>query len=77
MTTVVHELRHAYHHAAVDNPTRFQVSQETIDAWKDSFDNYRDTGDFMDDYGMSRQEAYDAYRNQDVERDARWFAGQD
>ncbi len=76
MTTVVHELRHAYQHAAVDNPTQYQVSQATIDAWKDSFDHYRNTDGFMND-GMSQQEAYNAYRNQAVERDARWFAGQD
>ena len=76
LTTVVHELRHAYQHAAVDNPTQYQVSQATIDAWKNSFDLYRNTDEFVNE-GMSRQEAYNAYRNQTVEQDARRFAGQD
>lgn len=76
MTTVVHELRHAYQHAAVDNPADYQVSQETIDRWSESFDNYRNTSGFEAE-GMSPDEAYEAYRNQDVEVDARWFAGQD
>lgn len=67
LTTIIHELRHAYQHCAVDNPTRYQVSQETINAWKESFRTY------------SREQAkgYDAYRNIVVERDARAFAGQD
>lgn len=77
MTTIVHELRHAYQHAAVDNPTRYQVSQETIDRWSDSFDNYRGTDRIMREDGVSRDEAYQRYRNQAVEVDARSFAGQD
>lgn len=77
MTTIVHELRHAYQHAAVDNPSDFQVSQETIDRWSDSFDNYRGTERIMREDGVSQDEAYQRYRNQAVERDARSFAGQD
>ncbi len=77
MTTIVHELRHAYQYAAVEDPTKFQVSQETIDSWKDSFNNYKSTDGFMRKEGMSADEAYQAYRNQAVERDARSFAGQD
>lgn len=76
MTTMVHELRHAYQHAAVDNPTRYQVSQETIDAWSESFRNYRNTDGFMRDYNLSRDEAFRRYRAQAVEADARAFAGQ-
>ncbi|MBP5280927.1 MAG: hypothetical protein J6Z22_00325, partial [Lachnospiraceae bacterium] len=33
LETVAHELRHAYQHEAIDHPTHFMVSQETIDAW--------------------------------------------
>lgn len=76
-TTVVHELRHAYQHAAVDHPTRYQVSQATIDRWSESFDNYRGTDRIMREDGVSRAEAYERYRNQAVEVDARAFAGQD
>lgn len=72
LTTIVHELRHAYQHAAVDNPTRYQVSQETIDAWSESFDTYQA------EYQRSvRENDIEIYRNIVVERDARWFAGQD
>lgn len=76
-TTIVHELRHAYQHAAVENPTRYQVSQETIDRWSDSFDNYRGTDRIVAEDGVSWEEAYEMYRNQAVEADARAFAGQD
>ena len=75
-TTVVHELRHAYQHAAVDNPDAFVVTQETIDKWEKSFDEYKTAGGFMDE-GMSQQDAFEAYRNQEVEKDARSFAKQD
>lgn len=67
MTTIVHELRHAYQHNAVDHPERYQVSKETIDAWKHSFDTYAE----------EKAKGYEAYRNIVVERDARRFAGQD
>ena len=77
MTTMVHELRHAYQHAAVDNPTKYQVSQETIDIWSDSFDNYRGSDRIMREDGVSKEEAYQRYRDQAVEVDARAFAGQD
>lgn len=59
--TVSHELRHAYQHEAVDNPTDFMVSKETIDKWDKNFDNYIDSDD------------YEKYRNQPVEVDARDF----
>lgn len=58
-------MRHAYQHAAVDNPTDYQVSQEMIDMWEENFDNY-----------ITSEEGFDNYRNQPVEADARQFAGQ-
>ena len=67
MTTVVHELRHAYQHAAIDDPERYQVSQETIDAWKESFATY----------AQEKAKGYQSYRNIIVEKDARKFAGQE
>jgi len=60
--TVAHELRHAYQHEAVDHPTRFQVSQETIDIWRNNFRNY-----------ISSDDGYEQYRQQPVEVDAREF----
>ena len=64
--TIVHELRHAYQHQAVDHPERFQVSKETIDSWKESFRTYNE----------EKNKGFQAYRNIVVEKDARWFAGQ-
>ncbi|MBE5912023.1 hypothetical protein [Pseudobutyrivibrio sp.] len=66
-TTVVHELRHAYQHAAISNPTKYCVSQETINKWKHSFDIYEE----------EMEKGYENYRNLEVEKDARMFAGQD
>ena len=60
--TVGHELRHAYQHEAISHPTRFMVTQDTIDKWDENFDNY-----------ISSSIDYHAYRNQIVERDARSF----
>lgn len=62
LETVSHELRHAYQHEAVDNPTKFTVSQETIDTWNDNFKHY-----------ISSSDNYQAYRDQPVEVDARDF----
>lgn len=66
-TTIVHELRHAYQHAAVDNPAKYQVSAETIAAWKESFRTY----------SREQKKGYEYYRRIIVEQDARQFAGQE
>lgn len=76
MSTIVHEMRHAYQHAACENPENFNVSRETIEQWQESFDLYRSSNEYMRDYGMTQQQAHQAYRDQAVERDARAFAGQ-
>ena len=76
MYTIAHEMRHAYQHAACSNPEQFVVTEETIQSWQESIDNYRSQRGFMQE-GMNAEEAYNAYRNQTIERDARWFAGQD
>ena len=64
LVTVSHELRHAYQHEAVDHPTRYLVSQETINSWRDNFvpGNY-----------VSPSTDYQRYRDQPVEADARSF----
>jgi hypothetical protein len=62
LETVSHELRHAYQHEAIDHPTDYMVSKETIDIWKKNFKNYIRSGT-----------DYSGYRNQPVEVDARDF----
>lgn len=62
LETVSHELRHANQHEAVDHPTKYMVSKETIDIWEENFDNY-----------ISSETDYDQYREQPVEVDARDF----
>ena len=62
LETVSHELRHAYQNEAVDYPTKYMVSKETIDTWKKNFKNY-----------ISSDKGYEKYRNQPVEVDAREF----
>lgn len=76
MSTIVHEMRHAYQHAACRNPEQFVVTEETIRSWQDSINNYKSKKGFMAE-GMNSREAYRAYRNQTIEVDARWFAKQD
>lgn len=76
MTTIVHEMRHKYQQAACDNPEQFVVTEETIRSWQDSIRDYKSQRGFMRE-GMREQEAYQAYRNQEIEVDARRFAGQD
>lgn len=63
MKTLIHEMRHAYQHAAVENPENFNVSEETINQWRDNFDHYIDGND-----------DFDAYQAQAIEYDANSFA---
>lgn len=74
-STTQHELRHAYQYKVCENPEKFVVTDSTAAAWQKSFDEYKDTNGFMRE-GMSSSEAYQAYRNQAVEKDARKFARQ-
>lgn len=60
--TVSHELRHAYQHEAIDHPTDYMVSKETIEEWKNNFDNY-----------INSDTDFEGYRKQPVEADARDF----
>ena len=62
LETVGHELRHAYQHEAIERPTDFQVTQETIDDWANNFDNY-----------ISPTTDHQKYEAQPVEVDARNF----
>lgn len=65
MNTMFHEMRHGYQHSVCDNPQKYEsVREETIEAWRDNFNDYRT----VEDDGFSE------YRNQPVEKDARKFA---
>ena len=61
-STIRHELRHAYQHAAVNNPNNYIVSQETLEQWKYNMNN-----------PVSATEDYWEYRKQQNEIDAREF----
>ena len=63
--TVAHELRHAYQHEAIENPSAFTVSEETLEAWRNNYPGY---GQYI-----SYQSDPDGYWNQPIERDARSF----
>lgn len=76
VSTVVHEMRHYYQQEAVRDPDQYVVSEETIQAWEDSINNYKSTEEFMEEDGMSKKKAYKAYKDQEIESDARWFAKQ-
>lgn len=66
MQTMIHEMRHAYQHAALEDPLDFVVTQATLDAWQHSFDTYKNAEDA----------GYDNYVSQSVEYDAKAFADQ-
>lgn len=59
--TLIHEMRHAYQHAAVRDPDSFIVSRNTIETWEHNFNNYKTSG----------KDGFQAYRDQPIERDAR------
>lgn len=65
--TVIHEMRHAYQHYAIENPDKVNVSKETIAKWKENFDNYKSPKT-----GCSFEE----YISQPIEWDAKNFANQ-
>lgn len=67
VNTVFHEMRHAYQHSAITNPTAFTVSSETLTQWSTNFTNYINYGT-----GVS----YTDYVSQPVEYDSRSFAKQ-
>lgn len=76
LRTLAHEMRHYYQNEAVRHPDQYVVTEETIRAWQESIDNYKSQSQFMAE-GMTEAAAYQAYRDQEIERDARHFAGQD
>lgn len=63
MSTVVHEMRHAYQDAVRKNPGDYEVSEATAKSWDENFENYISYDESQDNY--------QAYRDQPIERDAR------
>jgi len=63
LNTILHESRHAFQFKCVNSPDSVTVKNNIIDVWHDNFDNYIDA-------------AYDfeAYENQEIEKDANYFA---
>ena len=63
MTTVVHEMRHAYQHEVIRYPEHYEITEKKAQEWKANFDNY-----------VSPDKDYSRYRRQSVEKDARDFS---
>ena len=76
LQTTIHEMRHYYQQYASQHRDQYVVTEDTLNEWQDSFDNYRTAERFMNDFNLSEDEAYQRYRDQSVERDARAFARQ-
>lgn len=64
LNTMIHEMRHGYQHSVVNNPDQYQVSDKTVESWRNNFNDYKTID----------EDGYNAYRDQPVERDARGFA---
>ena len=63
METIIHESRHAYQKRCVDYPELSTVSDKVKAAWKENFDHY-----------IRPQDDFVAYENQEIEKDANYFA---
>lgn len=61
--TIMHELRHAFQHQAVNDPEKYGIPKAIAELWQDNFDNY-----------ISPAWDLEGYYNQPVEVDARDFA---
>lgn len=66
MRTIIHEMRHAYQWAAINNPDQFNVSTETRRQWAYNYNHYVDGNKY----------GYKAYVEQPIEYDAKRFAGE-
>lgn len=61
--TILHESRHAFQQKCIDNPDTVTVKENIIDVWKDNMKNY-----------ISPEFDFEAYENQEIEKDANYFA---
>lgn len=62
---IVHEMRHAYQNAAIQNPGKYLVEQTTLDQWSYEMENYVDITD-----------SFQGYTEQFCEKDARFFTSE-
>lgn len=63
LTTVLHEMRHALQHEAVNAPHMFDIPNDTIESWRQNFEKY-----------IKPEDNFPKYYCQPVEVDARTFA---
>lgn len=63
LNTVLHESRHAFQNKCIETPESVTVKGNIIDVWKDNFNNY-----------ISAADDFEAYENQEIEKDANYFA---
>lgn len=63
LNTILHESRHAFQNKCIDAPNSVTVKDNIIEVWKDNFDNY-----------IRPDEDFEAYENQEIEKDANYFA---
>lgn len=63
LNTILHESRHAFQNKCINTPESVTVKDNIIDVWNDNFDNY-----------ISPNEDFEAYENQEIEKDANYFA---
>lgn len=63
LNTILHESRHAFQNKCIDAPNSVTVKDNIIGVWKDNFDNY-----------VTPADDFEAYENQEIEKDANYFA---
>lgn len=63
LNTILHESRHAFQNKCIVNPESVTVKGNIIDVWKDNMDHY-----------INPAFDQEAYENQEVEKDANYFA---
>ena len=63
LNTILHESRHAFQNKCIDTPNSVTVKDNIIEVWRDNFDNY-----------IRPDEDFEAYENQEIEKDANYFA---
>ena len=63
LNTILHESRHAFQAKCIDHPASVTVKENVIDVWKDNMDHY-----------ISPEFDFEAYENQEIEKDANYFA---
>lgn len=63
LNTILHESRHVFQYKCIESPDSVTVKNNIIDVWKDNIDNY-----------IQPNEDFEAYENQEIEKDANYFA---